>query len=212
MNWREATVERGQPVSEPRRSSATLSTTLTSSCSRCGVKLPGAIYESPKEVQRQIDTACCRLRRAWSIGPFLEHFAKPTASRRRPNSPTDAPRKPSNSASWTSRRRRRATNTSVRGGLDSATGAAGSGITVAAWTRTRLIIWYDWRARRRPSNPSPPPSPTSSKPTASRPPRTSSNATRPRRPVEFGVMDAAASQARYDHERVEDGFDTEPPR
>ena len=32
--------------------------------------------------------------------------------------------------------------------------------------------------------------------------------TRPRRPVEFGVMDVAASQARYEHERVEDGFDT----
>ena len=35
--------------------------------------------------------------------------------------------------------------------------------------------------------------------------------TRQRKPVEFGVMDVAASQARYEHERVEDGFDTEPP-
>jgi len=29
------------------------------------------------------------------------------------------------------------------------------------------------------------------------------------KPVEVGVMDPIAAQARYDHERVEDGFDVE---
>lgn len=32
------------------------------------------------------------------------------------------------------------------------------------------------------------------------------------RPVEFGTMDFDAAQARYDHERVEDGFDVDAER
>lgn len=76
MNWREATVERGQPVSEHTFVRDPLDD-ANLVCSRCGVKLPGAIYESPKEVQRQIDTGLLPPVSGVVDGPFLEHIGIP---------------------------------------------------------------------------------------------------------------------------------------